>query len=74
MLRVRRERLRRGWSQTYVCRVTGIHPGNLSRVERGQVVAYPGWRKKLGDLYGVPGDELFREVGDDGAAETHRGQ
>lgn len=74
MLRLRVERLRRGLSLAKVCMLTGIDPGALSRVERGIWPAGPGWRRRVAEAFGLPEDELFREVADDGQTETHRGQ
>lgn len=64
MLRLVLERKRRGWSQMEVCLKTGIHPATLSRLERQQMAVYPGWKQRLAEAFGIPGDELF-EVADE---------
>lgn len=64
---LRKERLRRGWSQTYVSVQTGVHPATLSRLERGQVPPWPAYRRKLAELFDMDADELFQEVPDDEA-------
>ena len=64
MLRLSAERQRRGWSQAELARRTGIHPATISRLEAGKQFAYSGWRRRLAQALGVPGDELFEEVSD----------
>ncbi|MBI3932401.1 MAG: helix-turn-helix transcriptional regulator [Acidobacteria bacterium] len=58
-LRLRAERLRRGWSMTRVAGLTGISPSDLSQLERGLRPAFPGWRRRLSDVFGVSEGELF---------------
>jgi transcriptional regulator with XRE-family HTH domain len=62
MIRLVHERKQRGWSQMDVCMKTGIHPATLSRLERQQMPAYPGWRQRLAEAFGIPGDQLFELV------------
>lgn len=64
MLRVRAERLRRGWTLEAVYLRTGISPADLSQLERGLHQPFPGWKRRLERLYRVPADELFQEVED----------
>ncbi|MDP1568954.1 MAG: helix-turn-helix transcriptional regulator [Vicinamibacterales bacterium] len=61
MLKLRTERLRRGWSQTQVTLRTGITPADLSMIERGLRPAYPGWRRRLSEAFALPEDYLFAE-------------
>jgi len=49
----------RNWSLTKMCVKTGIDPANLSRIERGQIVAYPGWRKRIAAAFELPEGEIF---------------
>jgi transcriptional regulator with XRE-family HTH domain len=56
---LRRERLRRGWSQVKVCALTGISPSTLSLIERGLQPAYPGWQRRIAEAFGLPAEELF---------------
>ena len=58
-LRLRTERLRRGWSQTQVSVRTGIASPTISVIERGLVHAHPGWRRRLAAAFGLPADVLF---------------
>jgi transcriptional regulator with XRE-family HTH domain len=62
MLRLRAERLRRGWSITRVTMLTGISAPDLSVVERGLRPAHPGWRRRLATAFKLPEAELFAEV------------
>jgi transcriptional regulator with XRE-family HTH domain len=56
---LRRERLRRGWSQVKLCGLTGIAPSDLSLIERGLQPAFPGWQRRIAEAFGVPAEELF---------------
>ncbi|HBT19870.1 MAG TPA: XRE family transcriptional regulator [Peptococcaceae bacterium] len=65
MLRLTVERKKRRISQMQLAALTGIHPSNLSRIERGVVPAYRGWRLRIAKALGWPlerADELFEEV------------
>jgi transcriptional regulator with XRE-family HTH domain len=68
MIELTRERRRRGLSQAALARMTGIHPAAISQLEAGTAHPWPGWKARLARALEVPGDQLFREVGDDGAA------
>jgi transcriptional regulator with XRE-family HTH domain len=61
-LRLRDERLRRGWSQLDVAVRTGLPPSTISVVERGLVHAHPGWRRRLARAFGLPEAALFELV------------
>jgi len=65
MFRLTEERQRRGLSQAAVSRLTGIHPAIISQLESGRVYPYPGWKRRLSEALGMPGDELFERVSDD---------
>lgn len=65
MLKLRQERLRRGWSLVEVCVRTRIESTNISKIERGLLPAYPGWRQRLADAFDMPEDVLFEKVTDD---------
>ncbi len=64
MLRLRQERLRRGWSQTKLSALTGIASPDISAIERGRRHVWPGWRSRLSAVFGIPEDELFSPVDD----------
>ena len=56
---LRTERRRRGWSQTRVSGLTGIAQADLSGLERGRLPAYPGWRRRLAQVFDMAETELF---------------
>ena len=62
MLRLKQERLRRGWSLTDVCLLTRIDPAALSKIERGKWPCGPGWRRRIAEAFGLPEEFLFREA------------
>ena len=64
MLLLKRERLRRGWSQIKICQLTGIAPTDVSLVERGLRPAHPTWRRRLAKAFRLPAADLFAEVPD----------
>lgn len=75
MLRLTVERMKRGVSQIRLAMLTGIHPANLSRIERRVVPAYRGWRLRIARALNWPvehADELFEEVRED-TLGTHSG-
>jgi transcriptional regulator with XRE-family HTH domain len=75
VLRVRLERITRGWSQTKVSMLTGIAASDISAIERGLRHAHAGWRRRLVQAFKVPEAELFAEVADsDLAAMEQRGR
>jgi transcriptional regulator with XRE-family HTH domain len=46
-------------SQLKLSYLTGIAPGDISRIENGWIKPYPGWRKRLAEALGVTQDQLF---------------
>lgn len=62
MLRLKQERLRRGWSLTDVCLLTRIDPAALSKIERGKWPCGPSWRRRLAAAFNMPEEVLFEEV------------
>ncbi|HHY35950.1 MAG TPA: helix-turn-helix transcriptional regulator [Firmicutes bacterium] len=72
MLRMKLERLRRGWSLTQLCVRTGIEPASLSKIERGIWPCGPGWRKRIAQALEVPEEALFEEVPDHEAPIGYR--
>jgi transcriptional regulator with XRE-family HTH domain len=59
MTRLREERIKRGLSLTEVTMLTRIATTDLSLLERGLRPAWPGWRRRLCRVYGLPLHELF---------------
>ncbi len=66
MLLLKRERQRRGWSQTKICQLTGIAPATISLLERGRLQAFPAWRRRLAKAFRMPEAYLFAEVPEEG--------
>jgi len=64
VFRLTMERQRRGLSQSALSRLSGVHPSVISQLEAGKVHPYSGWKRRLGEALGVPGDELFERVDD----------
>lgn len=62
MLALRRQRLLRNWSLYEVARRTGLDVSTLSKIERGLLPVYPGWKRRLVRLFQVPADVLFARV------------
>ncbi len=63
MLRLREERLKRGWSLARLCALTGgIDPAALSKIERGYWPAGPGWRRRIAEVFEMPESVLFEPV------------
>lgn len=72
MLRLRAERQSRGWSQTRLSALTGIASPDLSAVERGAKPAYPGWRRKLAEAFGMAEEDLFAPAAGEQLPAEHR--
>jgi transcriptional regulator with XRE-family HTH domain len=68
--RLRRERLRRGWSLTQLTVRSGISSTDLSLLERGARFAYPKWRRVLAEVLEMSEGDLFEPV--PGAAKAYR--
>ncbi len=62
MIRIRAERLRRGWSQHEVARRSGIHPAEVSRIENRRTVLFPGYARRLSLVLGIPASQLLEDV------------
>lgn len=67
MLRLTKERNRRGLSQAELSRISCVNQSSMSRIERGIEPAYPQRGQRIADALGWAGDyaELFEEVGED---------
>jgi DNA-binding XRE family transcriptional regulator len=56
-------RLKRGYSQLTLAKLTNIAPTDISRIENGWLRPYAGWRKRLAEALCVGEAELFPEEG-----------
>lgn len=62
MLRLTKEREKRGWTKTKLARKAKTQLSHLSRVESGKQEPYGPVKERLSDVLDVPQDELFEEV------------
>lgn len=53
----------RGLSQLELARRSRMAPGDICRIEKGAIPAYPAWRKRLAKALHVSQEELFPEDG-----------
>lgn len=68
MNKLKEIRNEKGFSQLRLAMLTGIAPGDISRIENGWIRPYTGWRKRLARALGTPETQLFpvEEVKGDG--------
>lgn len=59
MNKLQKVRKEKGFSQLRLAMLTGIAPGDISRIENDWLKPYPGWRKRLARALGVTEAELF---------------
>lgn len=59
MNHLRKERIRQGLSQFELAKRSNISPADISKIENGTCITFPGWRKRLSEALGVPEEELF---------------
>ena len=59
MNRLKEVRHERGISQLRLAMLTGIAPGDISRIENDWIRPYAGWRKRLARALGTTESELF---------------
>jgi ribosome-binding protein aMBF1 (putative translation factor) len=69
MLRIRVERLKRGWRQEDLAFYARMAAADVSRIETGRLVPYPTQVARLAKALGLKPAELLEEVG--GHAGTH---
>jgi transcriptional regulator with XRE-family HTH domain len=56
---LRKFRKQKRLSQLKLAFLTGIAPGDISRIENGWLKPYPGWRRRFADALGVTENQLF---------------
>ena len=64
-IRLRHERLKRGWSQTQLAARAGLHAQQVSGIETGMLRPYPAQLARLARVLNVPkeeADSLLDEV------------
>ena len=62
MIRLTLEREKKGWTKMRLGFEAGLHPSLIGQLEAGKIYAYPAYRKKLENVFGIPADEIFQEV------------
>ena len=62
MLRIRQERLRRGWSQTVLAYHAKVSASDVSRIENGMQRPYPRQATALAQALKLTVDMLLEEV------------
>ena len=68
MLRMKAARLGRGWSQLDVAYRARIQPSELSRIERGLAVPYPGQAERLAKVLELTPGQLAELVTEEALA------
>ena len=61
MLRLKSERLKMNLSQQNLAAKAGLGYADISRIESGRLIPYPGHLKKLSKFFKIPGAELMKE-------------
>ena len=61
---LKRIRQERGLSQLRLSALTGIAPTEISRIENGWLVPYPGGRKRFARALGTTEQEIFPDRSD----------
>ena len=56
--RMKAERLRRRWTQTDLAYHARMSPSDISRIENGRLIPYPGYAERLGKALGLSPEEL----------------
>lgn len=62
MLRLTLEREKKGWNKTQLAYEVRLHPCIIGQLEAKKLFPYEAYKKKLGKVFGIPGDKLFEEV------------
>ena len=65
ILRLRQERMKRGWTLDHVAKYAGVCNSAIHMIESGQRKPSYEVLVRLEDLFGLPHRELFAEVADD---------
>ena len=65
MIRMKSERLRRGWSQQKLAVEACVGYADISRAECGLFLLYPTQAKRIAQVLGLDPNELLEEVPND---------
>ena len=64
MLRIKAERLRRGWNQTRLAYQSDLSGPDVSRIETGRTRPYPKQLQRLAKVLNLSPDSLMQEIGE----------
>ena len=62
VLRLREERLRRGWSQTELAFYAHLSASDISKMETGRFLPFPAQAARLAEVLGMAAEALLEEV------------
>ena len=62
MSRIKAERLKRQWTQTDLAFYARMSSSDISRIENGRMIPYPGHLERLSKALGIDSQELLQEV------------
>lgn len=65
MIRMKQERLRRGWNQTTLGFHAGLSTSDISRIESGRLQPYPSQIERLETALGLAASELLQTENDE---------
>ena len=66
MIRLKAERLRRGWTQIDLAYHSRVHPAEISRFETGNARPYPGQARRLAAALEIDPEALLQPVSSEG--------
>ena len=69
--RMKVERLRRQWTQTDLAYHARMSPSDISRIENGLLIPYPGYAERLAKALGLSPEELQLPAKREGIAVAH---
>ena len=69
--RMKAERLRRHWTQTDLAYHSRMSSSDISRIENGLLVPYPGYAERLAKALGLSLEELQLPAKGEGMAVDH---
>lgn len=62
VLNLKKERLNRSLTQQELAVKVGMSYADISRIENGRLIPYPGHIKRLSNFFEISEDELLKEV------------
>ena len=66
MIRLKAERLRRGWTQIDLAYHSRVHPAEISRFETGNARPYPSQARRLAAALEIDPEALLQPVSSEG--------